>query len=194
MARRAVDSSLRYLPESGEHGLVNLEVGGIVEYEPDQSYVLQAAYLFPHRLERHPCGLLDGVAEDSGRDGGEGDGFYSVLFGEREGVPVAVGEKIRLGAVSTVDGSQGVDDVAIREPVRAGYDGLAGLYGAERPGFLGEIRPRSAVDGSRDPAAGPELRVRRVDHGVHVVLGGYVSLDALDSNVVERSSHAPSLE
>src|SRR3712207_1809773 len=194
MARWAVDSSLRYLPEFGEHGLVNLEVGGIVEYEPDQSYVLQATCLLPYRLERHPCRLLNGVAEDPGRDGGEGDGFYSVLFGEREGVPVAVGEKLRLGSVSTVDGSQGVDDVTVREPVRAGYHGLAGLYGAERPGFLGEIGPRSAVDGSRNPAAGAELRVRRVDHGIHVLLGGYVSLDTLDCGGVERSSHAPSRE
>src|SRR5215212_6927659 len=185
---------LKRLQAFGEYGLVNFEVGGAVEYEPDQSYVLQATCLFPYGLERHPCGLLDGVAEDAGRDGGECDGLYCVLFGEREGVPVAVGEKLSLGAVSTVDGSQGVYDVSVREPVGAGYHGLTGLYGAERPGFLGEIRPRSAVDGSRDPAAWPELRVRRVDHGVHVVLGSYVSLDALDCNVVEGSSHVPSLE
>src|SRR5215210_3220937 len=109
---------------------MSFAVGGAVEYEPDQSHVLQATCLFPYRLERYPCRLLDRVAEGSGRDGGEGDGIYSVLFGEREGVPVAVCEKLRLGAVLTVDGSQGVDDVTVREPVRAGYDGLAGLYGA----------------------------------------------------------------
>src|SRR5215218_1462623 len=173
---------------------MNFEVGGAVEYKPDQTHVLQVACRFPYGLERHLCRLLYGVAEDAGRDGGEGDGLDSVLFGDREGVPVAVGEKLRLGAVSTVDGSQGVYDVSVRKPVRAGYDGLAWLYGAERPGFFGEIRARSAVDGSRNPAAGPELRVRRVDHSIHVVLGGYISLDALDGNGVERSSHAPSRE
>ena len=43
-----------------------------------------------------------------------------------------------------------MDDVAVREPVRAGYDGLARPDGAERHSFFGE--PRSGVTLAAEPA------------------------------------------
>jgi hypothetical protein len=78
--------------------------------------------------------------------------------------------------------------------VRAGYDGLTRLDGAERDGFFGEDRSGGAVDGPRHTPTGRELRVRRVDHGVDVLLGSYVSLDALDPHGTKFSSHASSQE
>src|SRR5215210_6312195 len=189
-----VDCSVRCLFEFGEHPLVGPEVGGAVEDEPDQAHLLQAVGLLPYRPERYPRRFLDGVAEDPGRDGGEGDGLYPVLLGEREGAPVAVPQELCFGAVLAVDWSQGVDDVTVGESVRAGYDGLAGLYWTERHGFLSESRSGGAVDGPRDPATRLEPRVRRVDHGLHVILGGYVSHNALDRNVSEHTSHSPSRE
>src|SRR5215217_8035469 len=142
-ARRCGDTlrrlalSARRLFEFGEHPLVGLEVGGAVENEPDQAHVLQTASFLPYRPERHPRRLLDRVAEDPGRDGGEGDGLHAVLLGERERVAVAAPQELSLGAVLAVDRPQSVDDVTVRKPVRASYDGLAGLYGAERHSFLG---------------------------------------------------------
>ena len=87
-----------------------------------------------------------------------------------------------------------MDDVTVGKPVRAGYDGLARFYGAERDSFFGEVRSGGAVDGPRHPAAGREPRVCSVDHGVDVLLGGYVSLDALDRHGTKFSSHTLSRE
>src|SRR5215210_6242329 len=132
-----VDCSVRCLFEFGEHPLVGPEVGGAVEDEPDQAHLLQAVGLLPYRPERHPRRRLDRVAEDPGRDGGEGDGLYPVLLGERERVAVAGPQELSLGAILAVDWPQSMDDVTVRKPVRASYDGLAGLYGTERHSFLG---------------------------------------------------------
>src|SRR5215211_1431550 len=89
-ARRCGDTlrrlavSARRLFEFGEYPLVDFEIGGAVEDEPDQARVLQTVGLLPYRPERHPRRLLDRIAEDPGRDGGEGDGRHAVLLGERE--------------------------------------------------------------------------------------------------------------
>jgi hypothetical protein len=58
-----------------------------------------------------------------------------------------------------------VDDVTVRKPVRASYDCLAGFYGAERPGFLGESRSGGAVDGNRCPEASRRIQERPEDEG-----------------------------
>jgi hypothetical protein len=178
--------------EFGEYSLVGCEVGGAVEDEPDQAHAFEAICLLLYRPERYLRRLLDRVAEDPGRDGGEGDRLYLVLLGEREGAAVAALQKLRLGAVLAVDRPQSMDDIKVPKPVRTGHDGLARLYWAERRGFLGESRAGGAMDGPRDPAPRFEPRVRCVDHDIHVVLGGYVSQDALDRNGSERASHLPS--
>src|SRR5215210_1148112 len=162
------------------------------EDKPDEAHLFEPLRLLPRRPQCHPSRLLDRVAEDPGRDGGESDGLQAVLLGETEGVTVAAGKKFCLGPVLAVDWSQRVDDVPVREPVRAGDNSRAWLYGAERHGFFGKVRPGGPVDGACHAAAWSEPRVRRVDHGLDVFLGRYISPDTLDRYGTELSSHTPS--
>ena len=116
---------------------MHLEVLLAEEDEPDQAHVFELLRLLYHRSQRHLGSLLDGIAEDAGRDSRESDGFYSLLLGKRERVAVSAPQELSLGAVLAVDRPQSVDDVTVRKPVRASYDGLAGFYSAERHSFLG---------------------------------------------------------
>src|SRR5215210_9254916 len=91
--------------------------------------------------------------------------------------------------VLAVDGAQSMDDVAVRQIMTAGHDGLAGSYGGERACFFREPGAGGAVDRTGHPSPAPQLCVRGVHDGRHVVLGGYVPLHTLDRHAVHRSSH-----
>jgi len=64
--------------------------------------------------------------------------------------------------------------------MRARDHRLAGRDRGERPAFGFELRSGRAVQGARDAAADPQLRVGRVDDRVHVVLARNVAPHALD--------------
>src|SRR5918995_3431164 len=70
--------------QTGEGPLVDLEVTLTEEDEPYKTHPFEPLRFLSHRPERHLRCFLDRVAEDPGRDGGEGDGLYPVLLGECE--------------------------------------------------------------------------------------------------------------
>ena len=59
----------------------------------------------PDGLQRDFGGFFYRVAEDAGRDGGEGDGGGPVFVRQGEGGLVAAGEYLRFGTVLAVDGT-----------------------------------------------------------------------------------------
>ena len=126
-------------------------------------------------------GLPQGIAVDTGRDGGEGDRSGANLVGHGQRVPVAGGERLGLALRPAVpDRPHGVDDEARRQVEPLGDHGLPWRALADGPaGCLQALGPGGAMDGSVDAAAPHQPTVGRVDHGVHP-LGGDVALHGVE--------------
>src|SRR6058998_8405 len=97
-----------------------------------------------------------------------------------KGIAVAGGEQTIGWFIAAVDGAKAVDHVTIGEVMCAGDDRLTGADRGQRPALPFKARSGCAMDRAGDPAAAAQLRIRRVDDGVHVRLVGDVALNALD--------------
>src|SRR5262249_58124635 len=113
-----------------------------------------------HGGDRDAGGTVRRKAADAGRDCGKCDSAQAVVGGEREAVAVAGREQYLLAAFPAAPNwADRVDHVARRQPEALRDLRFSGLAAAEPGASLGELRPRSAMNGAADAAA-------RGQHGV----------------------------
>ena len=87
------------------------------------------------RRDRDPCGELDRIAVDAGRDRGERDRAAAERRRDLERAPVARGQQRGLAALAAPpDRADGVDDVPRRQPARRRRLRIAGRAAAEQRG------------------------------------------------------------
>src|SRR5919201_3108283 len=122
--------------------------------------------------------VLEREAVDAGADRREGDRPDAALARDRERVPVAARQQLRLALAAAVpDRPDGVDHPGGRQPVAAGDLRLAGRAAAEPTALLEQLRPGGAVYRAVDAAAAEQAAVRRVDDRVDALLGDVALLD-----------------
>jgi hypothetical protein len=112
--------------ETGEKPFANFDDLFVKEHETHETHALEVLGALEYGSKCNLGGFFDGVAEHASRDGREGNGLYAVLLGDLESISIAGGKEFRLGFVGAVDGAKDVYNVAVRETMAAGYDGLAG--------------------------------------------------------------------
>ena len=126
-------------------------------------------------------GLPQGIAVDTGRDGGKGDRTGADLVGHGQRVPVAGGQRLGLALRPAVpDRPDSVDDEAGGQVEPVGDHGLPGRALADGPaGGQQALGAGGAMDGSVDAPAPRSRRLAAFDDGVHP-LGGDVALHGLE--------------
>lgn len=157
------------------------------QHEPDPLHRFEPRRFADHGRERDFGGLGNRIAEDAGRDRGEGDRGEAVFFREPQRVAVAAGEQFRRRLVAAVNGPKAMDHEFVGQIMRAGDDGLARLDRGERAAFFRQSRPSGPVDRAGDAGAGHQQRIRRIHHGVDPGLVGDVALDAFEGDAVDRA-------
>src|ERR1700704_2973137 len=91
---------------------VSFPGGNVEEYEPDLLYMYGGRQSFDDGANCDFSGLVNRIAERSGRYRREGQGFYSVIVGEADAFKKATGERFGLMlSAPSIHGADGVNDI-----------------------------------------------------------------------------------
>lgn len=107
-------------------------------------------------------------------------------------VSIGAREQGRLVALRVVDGAHGVDHEAGPELAGAGDDRAAHRAAPDAPALRQDLRPAPGVDGAVDTLSAEQVRVRRVDNRVRVLIGD-VTIDELHGRAVQLDLHRATL-
>lgn len=140
-----------------------------------------------NRGQRDPGGRFNRIAKDPGRNSRKGDGSKAVLFGQPKGIGIAIGQQFVGRFVLAIDGSQAMDDGPVGQLVAPRDDRLTRTNGSERPAFFLQPRSGSPMDGSGHASARSQMRIGRVDDGVHAGLIGDISPHTFEGDAVDGS-------
>src|ERR1700704_5625012 len=107
-------------------------------------------------------GLVNRIAERSGRYRREGQGFYSVIVGEADAFTIATGERFGLMlSAPSIHGADGVNDIFGAQSSAGGDDSFAGGeradFGQDALALVQDRGPASVVNRSIHSSA-PEQR------------------------------------
>src|SRR5660397_168057 len=87
-------------------------------------------------MQSHFRSVLHGVAKSSGGKRGKGDRRQPILLSKVQRVAVTVRQQLFLRPILTVDRSQAVNNVTVRQVVPSGYDGFSRLNGSKGPALF----------------------------------------------------------
>src|SRR4030081_2042244 len=91
---------------------VSFAGGNVEEYEPDLLYMYGGRQSFDDGANCDFSGLVNRIAERSGRYRREGQGFYSMIVGDADALTIATGEGFGLVlSASSIHGAGGVNDI-----------------------------------------------------------------------------------
>src|ERR1019366_5289379 len=154
-----------FLEDSGNCGLllrqcfggpnIGFTRGNVEEYETDVLYLCAGRQSFDNGANCDFSGLVNRIAERSGRYRREGQRSDSVIIGDADGLAIATGERFGLVlSASSIHRTDGVNYIFGGQASAGGDDGFAG-----------------AVNCAVDASAAEQRRVGGVDDGFGRLLG-----------------------
>src|SRR6266446_5362546 len=131
-----------------------------------------------HFAHRDLRGLIDRIAIHAATDRRKRDRLHAVLRREPQAVAIARREQLRLPPrPAPPHPTDGVDDVARRQPVAARDARFAGGAAAKGAALRDELRAGRAMDRAVDAASAEEGGVRGIDDGIDVELGDVAAME-----------------
>src|ERR1019366_6528411 len=137
---------------------VGVAGGNVEEHETDVLHMGAGRQNFDNGANCDFSGLVNRIAEDSGRYGREGQCSDSVVVGDADGLGIATGEPFGLAlSASPVHWADSVNHIFGRQSSTGSDDGLAGGEGADLGhdalALLKDRGAASPVNGSIHPSA-----------------------------------------